>query len=242
MKGYVHSIESFGSSDGPGVRFIVFLTGCTLRCRYCHNPDTWEMSKGTLTEADELIKKSLRYKNYWGENGGITISGGEPLLQPDFLIDILKKAHDNGINTAIDTAGAPFHTSLSDEKFEEIMKYTDTVLLDIKHIDEDEHVKLTGSTGVNIKEMAERLSDMNKPVWIRYVLVPGINDSEEYLLRLRDFLSKLKNIQKIDVLPYHTLGVFKWEQLGLKYTLDGVNPPDGAMVDKVRNILMGKSN
>ncbi len=237
MKGYVHSVESFGSADGPGVRYIIFLSGCNLRCRFCHNPDTWEKCAGEELEASEVVKKALRYKDYWGDKGGITISGGEPLLQPEFLLEILKEAKKENINTCIDTAGEPYKNTLSDELLEKIVNYTDLFMLDIKHIDEEAHINLTGKSGKNIKDLARKLSDMGQPLWIRHVLVPGINDSEEDLKALRAFLDKLKTVERIDVLPYHTLGVFKWEELGIPYTLDGVEPPTQESVKLANKIL-----
>jgi pyruvate formate lyase activating enzyme len=237
MKGYVHSVESFGSADGPGVRYIIFLSGCNLRCRFCHNPDTWEKCAGEELEASEVVKKALRYKDYWGDKGGITISGGEPLLQPEFLLEILKEAKKENINTCIDTAGEPYKNTLSDEHLEKIVNYTDLFMLDIKHIDEEAHINFTGKSGKNIKDLARKLSDMGQPLWIRHVLVPGINDSEEDLKALRAFLDTLKTVERIDVLPYHTLGVFKWEELGIPYTLDGVEPPTQESVKLANKIL-----
>lgn len=226
IKGRIHSTESFGAADGPGVRFIIFLQGCRMRCRFCHNPDTWKIDSGEEHSADELIKKALRYKTYWRQDGGITVSGGEPLLQIDFLIDLLKKAKAEGINTVIDTAGNPFtREEPFFSKFNELMKYTDLLLLDIKEINPERHKDLTGFDNSNILDMAKYLSDINKPVWIRHVLVPGCSDFDEDLDKLGDFISTLKNVQKVEVLPYHTLGKFKWENLGIPYTLEDTDPP-----------------
>ena len=238
MEGYVHSLESFGSVDGPGVRYVIFLSGCAMRCQFCHNPDTWNMKEGQVTTADELLNKALRYKGYWGNKGGITVSGGEPLLQMDFLTELFRKAKQAGIHTTLDTSANPYtekepwHT-----KWLELMKYTDLVLLDIKQIDEKEHIKLTGHTNRNILAMAQELSDMGKPVWIRHVLIPGITDKDEYLVRLRDFLSTLHNIERIEVLPYHTLGVYKYEKLGIDYPLKDVLPPAAERVANANDIL-----
>lgn len=237
MKGYVHSTESFGAADGPGIRYIIFVSGCNFRCRYCHNPDTWNMKTGTLTDSQELIDKALRYKSYWGDKGGITVSGGEPMLQPEFVTDIFKKCRELGINTCIDTAGQPYHTTMDDETFNELMKYTDLVMLDIKHIDEEKHKWLTGSTGKNVRDLFKRLSEMNKRVWVRYVLLPGINDSDEYLEKTREFIDTMPNIERVDVLPYHTLGVHKWEELGIPYTLKDLDPPSPESTAHAKKIL-----
>lgn len=238
IKGYVHSIESFGSVDGPGVRFVVFLSGCKMRCQFCHNPDTWKLKSGTEYTADELLKKAMAYRPYWKNKGGITVSGGEPLLQIDFLLEFFKKAKDNGINTALDTSGNPFtEEEPFYSKFVELMQYTDLVLLDIKHIDNDRHRALTGHSNKNILQMAMILSDMKKPVWIRHVLVPGISDRDEYLEALAEFIDILKNVERVEVLPYHTLGVFKWESLGIKYPLVGITPPTKERVENAKRIL-----
>ena len=214
----VHSTESFGSVDGPGVRFIVFLQGCPLRCQFCHNPDTWKMTEengAVWRSADELLNQALRYRTYWKNSGGITVSGGERLLQIDFMLEFFKKAKEKGIHTVIDTAGGPFtREEPFFSKFKQLMKVTDLVLLDIKHIDEKAHKELTGHTNQNILEFAKYLSDIQKPVWIRHVLVPAINTDEVYLKRLHQFVAQLKNVERVEVLPYHTLGAYKWKELG----------------------------
>lgn len=238
MEGYVHSLESFGSVDGPGVRYVIFLSGCAMRCQFCHNPDTWNMKEGQVTTADELLNKALRYKGYWGNKGGITVSGGEPLLQMDFLTELFRKAKQAGIHTTLDTSANPYTEKEPwHSKWLELMKYTDLVLLDIKQIDEKEHIKLTGHTNRNILAMAQELSDMGKSVWIRHVLVPGGSDKDEYLHRLADFIHTLKNVERVEVLPYHTLGTFKWEKLGIPYPLEGVKPPTQERIDNARKIL-----
>jgi pyruvate formate lyase activating enzyme len=225
-KGYIHSLESFGSVDGPGVRFVIFTSGCAMRCQFCHNPDTWNMKSGTPYTADELIQKALKYRAYWGSKGGITVSGGEPLLQIDFLTELFKKAKEEGIHTTLDTSGNPFtREEPFFNKFRELMQYTDLILLDIKHIDEKQHEILTGQSNTNILELAGYLSEIKKPVWIRHVLVPERNDKDEYLDRLHDFISGLENVERVEVLPYHTLGTYKWKELGLKYPLEGIDPP-----------------
>lgn len=238
MEGYVHSIENFGSVDGPGIRFVIFLSGCPLRCAFCHNPDTWDMQNGKKMGSDELIQKALRYRTYWKDTGGITVSGGEPLVQLDFLIELFEKAKEQGINTCIDTSGGPFQsTGTWFGKFQRLMQYTDLLLVDIKHIDEAEHIKLTGKSGKNILEMIEYLSDIHKPIWIRHVLIPGITDVDSYLFRMRDYIKKLKNVQRVDILPYHTLGVPKYKELGITYPLMGVQPPSESRVLNAKKIL-----
>ena len=234
----VHSVESFGSVDGPGIRFVIFLKGCAMRCQYCHNPDTWDRAGGNLRSVDDVLSQALRYRSYWGEKGGITVSGGEALLQIQPLTELFHKAKDLGINTCLDTSAQPF--SRKDGRFsafEALMKYTDLVLLDIKHIDNDAHKRLTGWENENILDCARYLSDIHKPVWIRHVLVPGINDDDESLHRLRSFIDTLSNVERVEVLPYHALGVYKWEQLGISYKLTDVKPPTEESVLHARKIL-----
>ena len=236
MIGHIHSTESFGAADGPGVRFIVFMHGCHMRCRYCHNPDTWKMDGGDEVTADEILKRALRFKPYWGKDGGITISGGEPLLQIDFVIELFKKAKELGINTCIDTAGNPFTKEEPFfSKFEELMKYTDLLLLDLKEINPTRHKDLTGFDNSNIIEMAKYLSEINKPVWIRHVLVPEHSDFDEDLDALGDFIDTLSNVDRVEILPYHTLGKFKWENLGIPYTLESISPPSAERIENAKN-------
>lgn len=235
MIGHIHSTESFGAADGPGVRFIVFMQGCHMRCRYCHNPDTWKMDGGDEVTADEILKRALRFKPYWGKDGGITISGGEPLLQIDFVIELFKKAKELGINTCIDTAGNPFTKEEPFfSKFEELMKYTDLLLLDLKEINPARHKDLTGFDNSNIIEMAKYLSEINKPVWIRHVLVPEHSDFDEDLDALGDFVDTLSNVDRVEILPYHTLGKFKWENLGIPYTLESISPPSAERIENAK--------
>ena len=238
ITGRVHSIESFGSVDGPGVRFIVFLKGCHMRCQFCHNPDTWDENGGEIKTADELVSQALRYKTYWKKGGGITVSGGEPLLQIDFLIEFFTKAKAKGIHTTLDTSGNPFtREEPFFSKFNELMKVTDLVMLDIKQIDEAEHKKLTGWSNANILDMAEYLSEINKPAWIRHVLVPGGSDNDEQLIRLDKFIKTLKNVDRVEVLSYHSLGTFKWEQLGKEYPLKDVMPPTKERIENANRLL-----
>lgn len=240
MKGIIHSTESFGSVDGPGVRFIVFLQGCQMRCQFCHNPDTWNLSSDTSYEAtpEEMLTQAMRYRSYWKNGGGITVSGGEPLLQIDFLTEFFRLAKENGIHTTLDTSGNPFTREQPFfGKFEKLMEYTDLILLDIKHIDALGHQRLTGCDNENILDLARYLSDIGKPIWIRHVLVPERNDKDEYLIRLDKFLKTLTNIKRIEILPYHTFGVPKWELLGIPYPLDAINPPSKELITYANELL-----
>lgn len=242
LKAAVHSVESFGSVDGPGIRFVVFLKGCKLRCLYCHNPDTWTLHSKDMRTADELLEQALRYKAYWGKKGGITVSGGEALLQMDFMIEFFRKAKALGINTALDTSAGPFSKKEPFfSKFQELMSYTDLVLLDIKHINSEKHKKITGQGNENILECARYLSQIGKPVWVRHVLVTSLTDDDNYLRELRDFLKTLKNIEKIEVLPYHSLGAYKWEQLGIPYALKNEEPPSPERIRNAELILGAKT-
>ena len=240
VKGIIHSIESFGSVDGPGVRYLIFLQGCKMRCQYCHNPDTWALKDKTAYEETpaETLKKALRYKPYWRENGGITVSGGEALLQIEYVTELFRLAKEKGVHTTLDTSGNPFtREEPFFSKFNELLKYTDLFLLDIKHIDGEKHKELTLCDNSNILDLAKYLSDNGKKMWIRHVLVPGVTDSEEALVRLRDFVKELKTVDRFEILPYHTLGVFKWKELGVEYKLEGVNPPTKEEIERANNIL-----
>lgn len=244
--GRVHSVESFGSADGPGVRYIVFLKGCNMRCKYCHNPDTWakcgENDGAKLMTPQEVLKTAMRYKAYWKQTGGITVSGGEALLQIDFVTELFRLAKENGVNTCLDTSGNPFtRKEPFFGKFNELIKYTDLFMLDIKHIDDEEHKKLTGQTNKNILDMAQYLSDNGKKMWIHHVLVPGITTDEKYLKQLREFIDTLKTVDRVEVLPYHTLGVFKWKELGIPYQLEGVEPPTKDQIECAKRILNSRN-
>lgn len=234
IKARIHSFESFGAVDGPGIRFVVFFQGCGLRCKYCHNRDTWPVNSGLEYTSDELISKILRYKNYFTvSGGGVTLSGGEPLLQQDFLLELLPKLKKLGIHTTIDTSGS---FPLTD-KMKKIIDLTDLFLLDIKCINDDICKDLVGVSNKLELEFARYLSDINKPVWIRQVLVPGITDHEEDLLKLKDFLASLKNVKKVEILPYHDLGRFKWENLGCNYELEDVPNATTEDVARAKKIL-----
>ncbi|MGN0612398.1 MAG: pyruvate formate-lyase-activating protein [Porcipelethomonas sp.] len=235
----VHSVESFGAADGPGVRYVIFLQGCSMRCRYCHNPDTWDMEGGEEMTAPQIISKALRYRTYWKEDGGITVSGGEPLLHIDFLTELFKLAKENNINTVIDTSGNPFTRSEPFfGKFNELMEYTDLVMLDIKEIDPQRHKAITGHDNSNILDMARYLSGIEKPVWIRHVLVPEYSDFDEDLKALAEFIGTLNNVKRVEVLPYHTLGAFKWETLNIPYELKDIRPPSRERTENAERILM----
>ena len=234
IKARIHSFESFGAVDGPGIRFVVFFQGCILRCKYCHNRDTWPLNSGLEYTSDELISKILRYKNYFTvSGGGVTLSGGEPLLQQDFLLELLPKFKKQGIHTTIDTSGS---LPLTD-KMKKIIDLTDLFLLDIKCINDDICKDLVGVSNKLELAFARYLSDIDKPVWIRQVLVPGITDHEEDLLQLKDFLTTLKNVKKVEILPYHDLGRFKWENLGCNYELEDVPNATTEDVARAKKIL-----
>ncbi len=237
----VHSIETFGSVDGPGLRYILFLKGCHLRCAFCHNADTWDTHSDDQRSVEQILNHAERYRSYWGKDGGITVSGGEPLLQIDFLLELFKEAKKRNINTCIDTAGEPFTLEESwFHKFEELMRYTDILLVDIKHIDEKKHIRLTGKTNKNILEMFQYLSEIHKPIWIRQVLVPGWTDDINDLKKTRKFIETLENVKKIEILPYHNMGAYKWEKLGMKYPLENVEGPSAESIETAEKILNGE--
>ncbi len=230
----VHSVESFGTVDGPGIRYVIFLQGCNLQCKYCHNRDTWEINGGEYKSLDEIFEKIKNYKNYIiPSDGGVTVTGGEPLIQMKFIIELFKKLKEEGINTCIDTSGM-FAIS---EDIKEVLKYTDLVLLDIKHIDDEKCKNLVGVSNKRELEFAKYLSENNKKMWIRQVLVPGYTDDEKDLIRLKEFLSTLKTVEKVQILPYHSMGKFKWEKLGLEYPLEGVRDANQEDVDRAKKIL-----
>ena len=234
IMGKIHSFESFGAVDGPGIRFVVFFQGCGLRCKYCHNRDTWAINSGIKYSTNELIAKILRYKNYFTvSGGGVTLSGGEPLLQQDFLLELLPNLKKHDIHIAIDTSGNFPIT----EKMKKIIYLADLFLLDIKCINDDICKELVGVSNKLELEFAKYLSNINKDMWIRQVLIPGITDNEEDLLKLKEFLSGLNNIKKIEILAYHDLGRFKWENLGCNYELDDVPNATKEDVSRAKKIL-----
>lgn len=232
LNGRIHSIESAGLVDGPGIRTVIFMQGCKLRCSYCHNPDTWSPNGGTEISSENLMKKIERYKPYFeNSGGGVTFSGGDPLLQPEFLLEMLKLCKAKGIHTAIDTSGYGFG------EYDEILKYTDLVLLDIKHVDDTGYENLTGQKKNGFDIFVEALSRSSSKVWIRHVVVPGITDSKEHIFKLKNIIKSIKNVEKIELLPYHTLGVNKYNQLGISYRLEGVPPMDKEKVKELELLL-----
>ena len=219
MKGYIHSTESFGTVDGPGIRYVVFLQGCPMRCLYCHNPDTWEFGKGEEREAADILADALRYRSFM-KQGGITVTGGEPLTQIEFVTELFELAKEQGIHTCIDTSGITFHGGKETaDRFERVLAVTDLVMLDIKHIRPDVHEQLTGHENGAVLSFARYLAEKNTPVWIRHVVVPGLTDKEEDLTGLGRFLGGLPNIKALDILPYHTMGIAKYDGLGIPYPL-----------------------
>ena len=238
ITGIINDTESFGAVDGPGIRFIVFMQGCHMRCRYCHNPETWALTGGTERTPEDVLKQALRYKTYWKNGGGITVSGGEALVQIDFVTKLFQLCKEQGINTCLDTSGNPFtREEPFFSKFKELMEVTDLVMLDIKQIYEDKHKILTGWSNSNILDMAEYLSETGESVWIRHVLVPGGSDDDEQLIELDKFIKTLKNVDRVEVLPYHSLGTFKWEELGIDYPLKDVLPPSKERIENANKLL-----
>ncbi len=235
MKAKIHSIESFGTVDGPGTRFIVFLKGCPLRCKYCHNPDTWDMSSENIMSVDDIIARYKSVEKF--VKSGITISGGEPLMQIDFIIELFKELKKDNIHTCIDTSGITF-TESAKEKFDILLQYTDLFLLDIKHIDDEEHIKLTGVSNKNIFNFASYLSENDKPMWIRHVLVPGITLDDKLLYKLGLKLAEYKNIENIEVLPYHKMGISKYEQMEIKYPLGDLRAATKEEAKRAKQIIL----
>lgn len=238
MTGRIHSFESFGTVDGPGIRFVVFLQGCPLRCQYCHNPDTWGAG-GTEYSVEEVVNRVVRYRNYFGETGGVTVTGGEPLLQIDFVTELFTALKAKGINTCVDTSGITFRADNQTvvEKHKKLLEVADLFLLDIKHIDDEACRKLTGQSNQNTLAFAKFLSDNGKKMWIRQVLVPGITDDEGSLRQTRQFIDGLQTVEKVEVLPYHTLGLAKYEKLGIEYPLKGLEAPSKEVVLRAKEIL-----
>lgn len=238
MVGRIHSFESFGTVDGPGIRFVVFMQGCPLRCQYCHNPDTWGAG-GQEYSVDEVVNRVLRYKNYFGDKGGVTVSGGEPLLQIDFVTELFTALKAKGVHTCIDTSGITFKADNEAvvEKHKKLLAVTDLILLDVKHIDDEACKKLTGQSNENTLAFARFVSENGTKLWIRQVLVPNITDGEEDLKKLRSFIDSLATVEKVEVLPYHTMGVVKYEKLGMEYPLKDVTAPAKERVLHAKEIL-----
>ena len=242
--GKIHSIESFGTVDGPGLRLVVFMQGCPLRCLYCHNPDTWKTSGGREMSADDVLSEYKKNAVFY-KNGGLTVTGGEPLLQIDFLLELFEKAKKEGIHTCIDTSGVTFQKEDSEymQRLDRLMTYTDLIMLDIKHIDPEKHKTLTGQTNENILDFARYLDSKNISMWIRHVVLEGYTDGDGDLIALGEFIGTLKNAKALDVLPYHTMGVTKYAELGIKYRLEGM--PSLSKSDAARakqKILLGINN
>lgn len=248
--GRINKLETFGSVDGPGVRFVVFLQGCPMRCKFCHNPETWDFSidggarlpneSPFEISAADLLKKALRYKSYWGAEGGITVSGGEPLAQLDFMVEFFELAKAAGVHTCIDTSGVNFvRNEPYFGKFKRLMVVTDLLLVDIKHIDPAVHRSLTGHGNENIIDFFRYLDEIKKPIWIRHVLVPGISDDDAALLKTREFIDTLGNVKRVDVLPYHALALAKYQQLGIDYPLKDVKSPSAERIANAKKILAG---
>lgn len=233
--GNIHSVESCGTVDGPGIRFVVFTQGCPMRCQYCHNPDTWEFKDNNKMSVEEILNQYEGVREFC--KGGITVTGGEPMAQMEFVTELFKQARAKDIHTALDTSGVLFNREHT-EKIDELLKYTSLVLLDIKHIDDEEHKKLTKHSNKNILEFARYLSETKKPMWVRHVVVPGITFKEEYLTRLGEFLGTLHNIVALDVLPYHDMAIPKYENLGIEYPLKGVPPLTHEQALEARNIIL----
>ena len=241
MQGRIHSLESFGTVDGPGTRFVVFVQGCPMRCAYCHNPDTWEMNAGTLMEPSYIIEQYERNKSFY-HGGGITVTGGEPLMQLDFLIDLFTLAKEKQIHTCIDSSGIAFNpdNAVQMAKLDRLMGLTDLVMLDIKHIDPEKHKELTSQPNERILQFAQYLDQKQVPMWIRHVVVPGITDDDKYLYDLGYFIGQFHNLKALDVLPYHTMGEAKYQKLGIPYKLQGVPAMDKEiLVEKKQVILEG---
>ena len=239
MNGFIHSTESFGTVDGPGVRFVVFLQGCPMRCQYCHNPDTWKMNSGSVRSAESLIREYERNAAFYTK-GGITVTGGVALMQLDFLLELFRLAKQKNIHTCLDTSGITYRPGESgyNQKLDELMKVTDLVMLDIKHIDPEGHKVLTGHDNAGILAFAKYLEQKQVPVWIRHVVVPGITDDAALLARLGTFLGTLSNVKALDVLPYHIMGVSKYKQLNMAYPLEGVPPATKEQAAAAKKIIL----
>jgi pyruvate formate lyase activating enzyme len=232
MKGFIHSFESFGTKDGPGIRFVFFLQGCPLRCLYCHNPDTWKANNYTFEKTpEEAFQEVDKVKNFI-RTGGVTVSGGEPLLQPEFVLELFKKCKEAGIHTAVDTSGY-----LLNDKIKAALEYTDLVLLDIKHIDPDKYQKLTNKPLQPTLHFVDYLEKIGKPIWVRYVLVPGYSDHEDDLHKWANYVSSLSHVERVDILPFHQMGIQKWQQLGINYPLSKVSPPSIEQIQSVETIF-----
>lgn len=228
----IHSIETMGLVDGPGIRVVVFMQGCALRCAYCHNPDTWDEKGGYEISSQELLDKVKRYKGFFkSSGGGVTLSGGDPLLQPEFVAEFFRLCREEGIHTALDTSG------FGHGGYDEVLKYTDLVILDVKHVDNIGYKSLTGRSMKGLYEFLNSVDKMGNKLWIRHVVVPGITDDEDHIARLGQFVSTIKNVEKVELLPYHVHGVYKYKELGIKYRLEGVPPMDDEKLEGLYALL-----
>ena len=237
--GFIHSIESFGTVDGPGIRFVVFFQGCPMRCLYCHNPDTWRMTDGQPMTVEEILSQFRKNRDFYTK-GGITATGGEPLLQLDFLTALFEAAKAEKVHTCLDTSGITFRPE--DEqliaRFDRLMAATDLIMLDLKQIIPERHRALTGQENANILAFARYAAAKDKKLWIRHVVVPGWTDDEESLTALGRFMAELKSVKALDVLPYHTLGVHKYQEIGLDYPLEGVQPLEQKDAEWARSVIL----
>ena len=231
--GYINSIETMGLVDGPGIRIVVFMQGCSLRCLFCHNPETWQKTSKLKLTSKEIVDEIRKYRPYIEKDGGVTFSGGEPLFQSEFLLEALKLCKKAGIHTCIDTSG----TSYDKKYLKDILKYTDLIILDIKAIDDENYKKITGKSIDEFNYFYKELNKQNKKVWLRQVIVPTINDSEEYILKLKEYIKRIKNIEKVELLPYHTMGIEKYDKLNIKYRLLGIPDMDKEECKKLEEIL-----
>lgn len=242
MEGHIHSLESFGTVDGPGTRFVVFVQGCPMRCKYCHNPDTWAMTEGTPMTPEYILEQYHRNEPFYRNGGGLTVTGGEPLMQIDFLIELYGLCKQQGIHTCLDSSGIAFNPDNKElmAKFDKLMTLVDLVMLDIKHIDNEHHKELCKQPNVNILKFCEYLNEKNVDMWIRHVIVPGITDDDKYLYDLGYYIGQFHNLKALDALPYHTMGKVKYEKLGIEYPLDGVPAMNQKeLIEKKAKILEG---
>lgn len=238
MVGKIHSIETFGTVDGPGIRYVIFMKGCPMRCQYCHNPDTWEMDGAEEKTVEEILDDYKKYESFL-KDGGLTVTGGEPLMQIDFVTELFEEAKKRKIHTCLDTSGITF-TESSRAKFDKLIRFTDLIMLDIKHINNEEHKKLTGHSNKNVLNFMEYLNEKNIPVWIRHVVVPGITTNKEYLFELGQYIGHFDNVKAVDVLAYHDMGKLKYKEMGIKYPLEETPPlSKKEAIDAKRTIFNG---
>ncbi len=244
MQGYIHSVESMGLVDGPGVRSVVFFQGCLLRCKYCHNPDTWLIKKTENSYTPrELVNKLLRFKEYFGSTGGVTFSGGEPLLQLDFVIESFKLLKDNGVHTCLDTSGVGYFEEPGYvDKLKTLFSYTDLVLLDVKHYDDIKYKQITGKNIEGFDIFLQNIAKSATPMWIRHVVVPGLTDGTNHVIQLKEYVKNIPNVQKIELLPYHTMGLNKYKALNIDYSLKDVEPPKSSDMEEYKKIIENKEN